>query len=271
MFSKCGSNARRPVARYYTDEGIAKLEEAYAGLQQRCMTIQQRCMTHNFVNAQAQEFASHGLSRRLSSLVRCIVNTFHAIPPELEGVPTSDVTHDAEIQLQAFVINVFGCLDNLAWMWVLERNIMTASGAPLSPQQVGLRTPNALVRASLGEEFRRYLESIGEWFEYLEDYRHALAHRIPLYIPPYAIAPQNEGRYHELEMTITRLVMQGQLAEVEALKRERDGLKFFRPFIVHSVMRGAKPMAFHVQMLADFKTIEAISTMLLDELARPPG
>lgn len=63
--------------------------------------------------------------------------------------------------------------------------------------------------------------------------------------------------------------MRGELTEVEALKRERDCLTFFRPFIMHSVMRGPDPMAFHVQMLADFKTIEALSAMMLDELARP--
>jgi hypothetical protein len=54
------------------------------------------------------------------------------------------------------------------------------------------------------------------------------------------------------------------------LNKERDDLKFFRPFIVHS-WGETQPMEFHVQMLADFKTIEAISAKLLDELAKPPG
>jgi hypothetical protein len=193
------------MARYYTDEAIKKLEDAYADLQGRCIHLQQRCMEYKFGNEQAKEFALHGFSRRLSSLVRCIANTFRAIPPELDGVPTSDATLDAAIQVQTFIINVFGCLDNLAWVWVSERNITKANGAPLPPEWIGLRTPNMLVRTSLGEELHRYLESITEWFEYLEDYRHALAHRIPLYIPPYAIAPNNEGRYRDLEGMITDL------------------------------------------------------------------
>jgi hypothetical protein len=152
-------------------------------------------------------------------------------------------------------------------MWVLERNITKPNGAPLPPEWIGLRTTNTLVRTSLTEDLRRYLESIAAWFEYLEDYRHALAHRIPLYIPPFAIAPNNEDRYHELEAAITQLIIQGDLAEADARKKERDSLKFFRPFIVHSWSQ-AKPMEFHAQMLADFKTIEAISTKLLDDLVR---
>jgi hypothetical protein len=171
--------------------------------------------------------------------------------------------------LQAFIINVFGCLDNLAWIWVVERKILKTNGARLSPKEIGLRTPNVSVRESLPEGFRKYLESIADWFAYLESYRHALAHQIPLYIPPYAIDPRNEARYQEVEETITARVVRGELTEVEALKRERDGLTFFRPFIMHSVLSGPDPTAFHVQMLADFKTIEALSAMMLDELARP--
>jgi hypothetical protein len=234
------------------------------------MHLQQRCMEFRFGNEQGKEYALHGFSRRLIGLVRCIENTFRAVPPELEDVPTSDALHDTEIQVQAFIINVFGCLDNLAWMWVLERNITKSNGDPVPPEWIGLRTPNTLVRNSLGDKLRQYLEGAAPWFEYLEDYRHALAHRIPLYIPPFAIAPNNEARYRELEEAITGLIIQGQFEEADALKKERDGLKFFRPFIVHSWSR-ARPMEFHTQMLADFKTIEAISAKLLDELAKPSG
>jgi hypothetical protein len=119
------------MTRYYTDEGIAKLAEAYAGLRGRCMQLQERCLRYKFGNERAQEFALHGFSRRLSCLVRCIENTFRIIPPDLDSLPTSDETHDVEIQVQAFIINVFGCLDNLAWVWTLERNVTKPDGGSL--------------------------------------------------------------------------------------------------------------------------------------------
>jgi hypothetical protein len=256
------------MTRYYTDEGLEKLGDAYFGLRGRCMRLQERCMEFRFGNERAKEYAVHGFSRRLSGLVRCLENTFSAVPPELDGVPTSDAVHDTEIQVQAFIINVFGCLDNLAWVWVLERNITKPGGEPIPPEWIGLRAPNKLVRKSLSDELLKYLQNAAPWFEYLEDYRHALAHRIPLYIPPFAVDPRNEARYRELEESITRLIIDGQLDEADALKEERDGLKFFRPFIVHS-WGETEPMEFHVQMLADFKTIEAIGAKMLDELAKP--
>ena len=69
-----------------------------------------------------------------------------------------------------------------------EQNITKSDGAPLPPEWVGLRAKNTDVRDSLGQEFRQFLEGMSDWFKYLEDYRHALAHRIPLYrhspLPP---------------------------------------------------------------------------------------
>jgi hypothetical protein len=151
---------------------------------------------------------------------------------------------------------------------VLERKVEKPNGEPLPRKWIGLRSPNTEVRASLGEELHKYLEGMAEWFEYLEDYRHALAHRIPLYIPQHAVDPRNEGRYHDLQATITRLIMQGQLAAAEPLERELNSLKFFRPFIMHSWAAGATPMVIHSQMLTDFNTIEEISAKILGELTR---
>lgn len=113
------------------------------------------------------------------------------------------------------------------------------------------------------------LESISDWFKYLEDYRHALAHRIPLYVPPFSIAPDNADRYSDLERSIFDLVLQRKKAEAEAKKLERDSLRFFQPCIIHSWTTGvARPIDFHTQLLTDFKTIEMIAAKLLDVLAR---
>lgn len=44
-------------------------------------------------------------------------------------------------------------------------------------------------------ELQAYLAEHDAWFEYLEDYRHALAHRIPLYIPPRQLGPTAQGEF----------------------------------------------------------------------------
>jgi hypothetical protein len=254
--------------RYYTDEGLQKIEEGYANLSQRYMAVQERCIEYKFSNERAQEFAVHGFARRLNTLARCLQNVFDVIPPELEGVPTVDDAKDAAIQVQAFVINVFGALDNLAWMWVLERDLKKSNGLEIPPEWIGLRPPDTFVRKSFSPDFQAYLESIADWFEYQEGYRHALAHQIPLYIPPFAVDPKNASHFNELEAAITRAIVTRDFDGADALRKERDSLKFFRPFIVHSWGR-ATPMPFHMQMIADFATIEAVSLKVLGEL--PPS
>lgn len=257
------------MASYYSAENVKILEDERAQLRWRGFQLQQRFIGHRFRNEQAKEFALQGFSRRLFTLVRCIENTFYAIPPDFDGVPTLDQTQDVGIQVQASIFNVFGCLDNLAWMWVLERNVTKDDGAPLPSEWVGLRPKNKIVRESLGQESRKWLESMSEWFNYLEDYRHALAHRIPLYVPPFAIAPGNADRYSEMDRAIVELIVQRKNTEARVQQLERDELKFFKPWIIHSWTANARPLQFHTQMLTDFKTIEAIGARLLDEAAKP--
>ncbi len=150
-----------------------------------------------------------------------------------------------------------------------ERNVTKPDGAPIPLEWVGLRTKNEIVKNSLGKEFRQFLETMSDWFEYLEEYRHALAHRIPLYVPPFSIAPADADRYSELERSIFNLVQRKEV-EAHARRRERDNLRFFQPLIVHSWTSEARPIQFHTQMLTDFKTVELIGAKLLDECANRP-
>ena len=64
-------------------------------------------------------------------------------------------------------------------------------------------------RESFSAEFQAYLQELDAWFGQLENFRHALAHRIPLYIPPYIIDPKNEQAYRELEAGMNAALARG--------------------------------------------------------------
>ena len=198
----------------------------------------------------------------------CIENTFSAIPTNFDEVPTLEQTGEMMIQVQAFIFNVFGCLDNLAWMWVLERNVTKDDGQPLPRGWIGLRPDNKDVRKSLGQELRQVLEGMDDWFTDLESLRHSLAHQIPLYVPPFSVSPHNAEKYRELEQSIFELVLQRDEAQARAQEYERDSLRFFRPWIVGSWDWQQKVIQFHPKMLCDFKTVEMIGVKLLGDLVR---
>ncbi len=72
------------------------------------------------------------------------------------------------------------------------------SSAKISWGQVGLRKANVKVRAALSKEFQSRLDEMEGWFGYVTEYRDALAHRIPLYIPPGAVLTRNADKYNDL-------------------------------------------------------------------------
>jgi hypothetical protein len=79
--------------------------------------------------------------------------------------------HNATICIQAFVMNVFGSLDNLALIWVGERSFN------FGKMQVGLGPKCKAVRSSFSQEMQRYLSGLDPWFDHIIDFRDALAHR----------------------------------------------------------------------------------------------
>lgn len=53
------------------------------------------------------------------------------------------------------------------------------------------------------------------------NFRHALAHRIPLYIPPDTIRPGDEAAYKEIETKMVEASIRGDLAEHGRLAEEQ--------------------------------------------------
>jgi hypothetical protein len=170
---------KRPK-RAFTQEHIAALRTKLQTLGSKTDRLTMKFVAHRFAEAKAGEYARQGFARRIQTVRRCIENVFKIVPPNAVRVPSKQRLHDAQINIQAAIANIYGCVDNLAWVWVYERGL----SKHIKPRQVGLRKHNVQVRASLSEDFRAYLDTLEKWFEYLADFRHAVAHRIPLYIPP---------------------------------------------------------------------------------------
>ena len=241
---------------YFTDEALAQLRAEVATVPNKLAALQERYLLRGFQNERAKEFAQNGYVRRLNVLARCIENVFALIPPERTEPVERDVRRDAEIQIQASVFNVFGAADNLAWIWVSEKGIRRANGSEIPHTRIGLRPANEEVRALLPQALRDYVAGFDAWFDAIDNYRHALAHRIPLYIPPFMVDPAEADRYQALEQAKNAALLAGNLPEHGRLRAEQATLEFFRPWMQHSFGEQAQPMVFHPQLLANFNTIE---------------
>ena len=254
---------------FFSDETVEQLVDAAATVKARAYDLIGAFLSHDYASDPAREHAHHGFSRRVSMLSHCIRRVFRDLPPDLDGLPDESVVIDATINIQAFVFNAFGALDNLAWIWVSERGIKRADGRELDRTQIGLTDKYATVRASFSQPTQDYLATIGPWFAHLVDFRDALAHRIPLYIPRHSVGEANQAEYAAMGQQLW--AAHGD--EYERIKADQLALAVFLPVMKHSFADPKPPVVFHCQLLADFATIEEIDKKIIVELraAAPPA
>jgi hypothetical protein len=202
----------------------------------------------------AQEHLKHGVCRRLKILARALENIFDLCPPEQEKPLEPDALCDVNINLHAFVINVHGLLDNLAWVTVFER-------CPTNlPKRKQVSLFSAVVQAHLRDEARAYLTTdpiLGWHARYAKAYRDALAHRIPLYVPPCSLDTPAQLRYEELENEINAKIAARDVDGANAATAQQNELGKCYPVFVHSFAEpgASPPVPFHPQLIADSRTV----------------
>lgn len=222
------------------------------------------CLSLITESARSREYILHGFLRRLGILQRCVQNVYSIYPPERSDIPSRNECVDLAINLQSFVFNVFGCIDNLAWVWATERRLTVEAGGALRPMDISLQ--RKLLRKTLPKDLCQYLDSLKDWFCYMENFRHALAHRVPLYVPPYTVTSSNFDKHNDLEKCKSAAIQQRDFDEYERLDAEQTQLGRFTPAMTHSQSEGSGSVLFHPQVLADWNTVAEIADKVLAQL-----
>jgi hypothetical protein len=222
-------------------------------------------LSYDSRSSRSSETLTHGLCRRLRLIDHLVRRVVEVLPPD-EPNPTTTALLDVTAFLHAFMINIAGAIDNLARAWCLEAGLTEPNGKPLRDSYVGLGPGNKTVRETLSRDFRSYLVATDTWFEYLESYRHALAHRIPLYIPPRQLGPTAQARYKELEDELATLRIRRDFKRWDEILNEQAKLGVFDPLMMHSFGEGARPVRFHGQMVCDLATLVELGERMVKQL-----
>jgi hypothetical protein len=157
----------------------------------------------------AKTFATEALGRRLPVVERAVLNIFRIYPPGRRSFIARDEGTDIAIQLHAFAINVYALFDNIAWICALE------AGLKLAPMEVG--PFKGRCQAAIPEELQAYLAqpTVRRWFDdYGKVYRDSTAHRIPPYLPPRVLTPDEATRWQELHAESMRVLTEGGTRDV---------------------------------------------------------
>ena len=250
---------------FYSEADVQDLLQKGEDVPRKALAIREAYIVKPFGNEKAQEYARHGFGRRIKIVSRCIERIFDLIPPTQDIPPEEENRTDTVIHVHTLMTNLYGCIDNLAWVWCYEKNIVDRRGNPIRRNDVGLRVSNREVRNSFSDEFQTYLATMDRWFEYLVNFRDALSHRIPMYIPPFSIDPRHEEKYNDLESQKLPAILEGNFKRLDALEQQLMQLAHFRPVLVHSFSEDGRQVPFHSQTIADFLTVEEIAKKMLEE------
>lgn len=259
----------------YTQEDSAKLSSECKKILGDLQILMGECGRQGYAapNERAQEYMLHGAARRVLVLLRSVENIFSLFPPTLERPLNHEELSDVQINLHAFMINLYGVWDNWAWAFVHRHGLLSAIS---DYRNVGLF--NQKTQKFLPSILKEYLvaETMVSWHtKYLKEYRDALAHRIPLYIPPANFTPEEWEQYKRLEDEKWGCIKSMRWKRLDALWAEQENIG--RPWFafLHSSSKeeGSNSIALHTQILCDAMLVVKFGTMFLGawhERAYPP-
>ena len=245
----------------YDREAAASIEGKYAEIGQRYNDLFMKTFAfgHRLRNERAKEFIHHGVARRLEMLKRSMDNIFRLFPVRRFKILKRDNRLDLEVSLHAFLINVYGILENLALALAYENDLIgVGEENKVHPRQANLFDQR--FQKLLHPTFVAYLRSdMTDWYkEYAKDYRDALAHRIPPYVPPSGLNKRQQARFAEIEEELQSLTYERDIERIVALRDEEESLGSAMAAFVHSFSEKARLLRLHPQILTDFLTIEEV-------------
>jgi hypothetical protein len=229
----------------------------------------------------AKTFVNQGIARRLEVVGRSASNIYEIYPPNKKELLTKDEGVDVAIQFHAFVINLYGIFDNIAWALMLE------AGECLASMKIGLFKKEC--QPFIPEVFRSYLAQpqVREWFDkYGKLYRDSTAHRIAPYLPPKVFTPEEKAKWIDIDsrsieqlrgageaMTLDRQRGRQMLESHEALEKEKNELGANSLFIALSLTGedSASPVYLHPQILCDWGLANEISRQFIGAMRAITG
>lgn len=249
----------------YTAELIENLAEEFPkvhrGLQD--LMLKNVIAGQEAENESVKEHLLHGSARRLSVIRKAIDNIFEIFPPTTQKPLDREKLYDVQINLHAFVMNVSGIFDNWAWAFIQRHQLLDNVGG-----RHGVGLFNKKTKKFLPQNIKDYLSSktIVDWqSNYIKEYRDALAHRIPLYIPPAELTNEEGDLYNHLEAQKLELIKEMKWKELDDVYEEQANIgKPSFLFLLSHQNGDTNPIMFHPQILSDGLAIIEFGKLFID-------
>lgn len=254
--------------RTYNQDQVLKLMDRLHALRdaQPSVQLDLGVLAEQLTAPRAKTFALQALGRRLAVVERTVLNVFRTYPPDRSKAMGVEECTDIAIQLHAFAINVYAIFDSISWVCVLQ------AGLDITPEKIGPFKREC--QAALPKNLQSYLnqDMVRKWFtDYGKVYRDSMAHRIPPYLPPRVMTPEEVTLWQELDAESKQVLTEGAalvepelinefLRRHERLESEKDALGQNSLLIGLSLDgQDASPLVYlHPQLLCDWGLVQEV-------------
>lgn len=250
----------------YTHEQVNHLQDEHRALQEALQKLLMQCVIQGdaVTNIKAKEYMLHGAARRLRIMARALGNIYQIYPPSNTKILDRDSLTNLEINLHAYLINLYGVFENFAWSFVALHDLEAAIGGRM---KIGVFCP--ATQKFFPEPIQSYVQETAtkKWFDdYLKNYRDALAHRIPLYVPPATYTAAEAVIYKALEAEKIECFKQHRWDRIDEIWHEQDGFGVPSKMFLHSFSEheSLKPVLMHPQVLCDGMSIVEFGRVYLE-------
>lgn len=290
---------------YYTDEAIEEIGNEFHLFQidktkrSEITELVLQIAPMNNPKAVIFKFAYYGILRRLKTMEKCVENVFNVRSFYLETIPTDDELSNWTINLQCFLIHLYGTLENLAWVYAISTDF---KGTKFD---ISFFANKKTLLKTLPQSIQEKFMGDGLWIDYVKKVRDFLAHQEPFYIPPYSVNMNKEKEWRTLEEQKTQInnnylmalwnlsKERKQRGRISSIKEISDELKkqdeleaqknfkiaeiedkqkkytSFHPMLVVDTNDNSLPiMQFYPQILVDIKTIYEKVILILEYIVQ---
>jgi hypothetical protein len=245
----------------YSSEAVKESNIKREKLRRRynCLLLSSARIT--FDCKKSENYLHQGYFRRISLIQECI-NNIYSICPIDDWIKVGDDSsrNNLTINLQAIIINVSGCLDNLVKFYVYQKGC--SDFKRMDYAFFGKKFKN-----SVSNEFKKYLERLDrEWNrKYFKEYRDSLAHRVPLYVPPNIITDAEKETIESNKPVYNENITD---ADIDGMFEYNESLRLAGSFmpIIQASFESSKTIMFHGQILDDFAVALDAGENIFDEL-----
>ena len=249
--------------KHYTHNDINKLSYEYSLLQSKYAYLLTTMVQNasKLSDGEAKRYLIHGVCRRLSILFYSIQQVFSLFPFDTEDLLDEESLYRVDINLHAFIINVSGILDSLAWVLASELKLLDGE-FKLGKFEVGIYQPK--IQSHLDSDFCATINQSQDWYkDYIKQYRDRLAHRIPLYVPPAGFSEEDKKLFVRLSIELSAVNMLDDFDKYQKLFDQRNSIGTAIPMYTIDDNESVKPMVLHPQLICDFLTIESILKLFI--------